>query len=93
MRVTLHDMRPEFFLFLRFQDMKCALPLKLTLEYTLWYIYRADRVDLGGLGVTCSPRDQRLAGSYPAEVDGFFRDVKILSTSSPGGTLNWGSHV
>ena len=30
-------------------------------------------VDLGGLGVTCSPRDPRFAGSNPAEVDGFFR--------------------
>ena len=46
--------------------------------------------DLGGLGVTCSPRDPRYAGSNPAEVDGFFQDVKILSTSPPGGTLSWG---
>ena len=29
-------------------------------------------VGLGGLGVTCSPRDPKLAGSNPAEVDGFF---------------------
>ena len=43
-------------------------------------------VGLGGLGVTFSPRDPRFAGSYPAEVDGFFLDVKILSTSPPGGT-------
>ena len=44
-------------------------------------------VDVGfdGLGVTCSPRDPRFAGSSPAEVDGFFQDVKILSTSPPGG--------
>ena len=46
---------------------------------------------LGGLGVTCSPRDPRFAGSNPAEVDGFYQDVKILSTSPPGGTLSWGS--
>ena len=26
-------------------------------------------VGLGGLGVTCSPRDPRFAGSNPAEVD------------------------
>ena len=45
-------------------------------------------VDLGGLGVTCSPRDPRFAGSNPAEVDGFFPDVKILSTGLPGGTLS-----
>ena len=43
-------------------------------------------VGLGGLGVTCSPRDPRFAGSNSAEVDGFFQDVKILSTSPPGGT-------
>ena len=33
-------------------------------------------VGLGGLGVTCSPRDPRFAGSNPTEVDGFFQDVK-----------------
>ena len=50
-------------------------------------------VGLGGLGVTCSPRDPRFADSNPAEVDGFFQDVKILNTSPPGGTLSWGSRV
>ena len=50
-------------------------------------------VDLGGLGITCSPRDPRFAGSNPTVVDGFFQDVKILSTSPPGGTLGWGSRV
>ena len=50
-------------------------------------------VGLGGLGVTCSPRDPRFAGSNPAEVDGFCQDIKILSTSPPGGTLSWGSRV
>ena len=50
-------------------------------------------VGLGGLGVTCSPRDPRFAGSNPAEVDGFFQDVKILSNSPPGGTLSSGSRV
>ena len=44
-------------------------------------------VDLRGLGLTCSPRDSRFAGSDPAEVDGFFQDVKILNTSPPGGSL------
>ena len=48
-------------------------------------------VGLGGLEVMCSPRDQRFAGSNPAEVDGFFQDLKILSTSPPGGTVSWGS--
>ena len=46
---------------------------------------------LVGLGVTCSPRDPRFACSNLAEVDGFFQDVKILSTSPPGGTLSWGT--
>ena len=50
-------------------------------------------VGLGGLGLTCSPRDPRFAGSNPTEVDEFFQDVKILSTSPPGGTLSWGSRV
>ena len=46
---------------------------------------------LGGLGVTYSPQDPRFAGSNPTEVDEFLHDVKILSTSPPGGTLSWGS--
>ena len=33
----------------------------------------------------------RFVGSNPAEVDNrFFQDIKILSTSPLGGTLNWG---
>ena len=51
------------------------------------------KVSPGGLGVTCSPRDSRFAGSKPAEVDGCFKDVKTLSTSPPGGILSWGSRV
>ena len=47
-------------------------------------------VGLAGLGLPCSPRDPRFTGSNPAEVDEFFQDVKILSTSPPGGTLSWG---
>ena len=50
-------------------------------------------VGLGGLGVTCSPRDQRFGGSNPAEVDGFSQDAITLSTSPPGGILSWGSRV
>ena len=45
-------------------------------------------VGLGGLRVTCSPGHPRYLGSNLAEVDGFFQDIKILSTSPPGGTLN-----
>ena len=44
----------------------------------------------GGIWVTSSPRDPRFAGSNLAEVDGFFQDAKILSTSSPGRTSSWG---
>ena len=47
-------------------------------------------VGLGGLGATCSPRESRFVGSNPAGVDEFFQDVKVLSTSLPGGTLSWG---
>ena len=50
-------------------------------------------VGLGGLGVTWSPRDPRFAGSNPAELDGFFQEVKILSTSPPGDHLSWESRV
>ena len=56
------------------------------------YIYYLD-VSLGYLGVTCSPRDPRFAGSNPSEVNRFFQDVKILSTSSSGATSSWGSRV
>ena len=45
------------------------------------------------LGVMCSSRDSRFAGSNPAEVDGFFQDVKILCTSPPGGTVSRGPQV
>ena len=48
-----------------------------------WYVTNAI-VGLYGLGVMCLPRDPRFAGSNPAEVDGFFQDVKILRTSPPG---------
>ena len=37
-------------------------------------------VNLGGLGVTCSPRDPRFEGSNPTEVNGYFssgRDFKL----------------
>ena len=50
-------------------------------------------VGLGGLVVTCFPRDPKFAGSNSTEVEGFFQDVKILSTSPLGGTLSWGSRV
>ena len=49
------------------------------------------QVGLGGLGETCLPQDSRFVGSNPAEVNGFFQDIKILSTSSLGGTLSLGS--
>ena len=45
-------------------------------------------VVLDDLGITCSPRDLRLAGSNPGEVD-----VKVSTTSSPGDTLSCVSWV
>ena len=50
-------------------------------------------VGLGGTGVTCSPQEPRFADSNPAEVDGFFQDVKFLSISPPGGPLSRKSRV
>ena len=50
-------------------------------------------VGLSGLGVKCSPRDLSFAGTNPPEFDGFFQDVKILSTGPSGRTLSWGSRV
>ena len=50
-------------------------------------------VGLGVHAVMCSPRYPRFADSNPAEVDGFFQDVKILSTSHTGGSSSWGSRV
>ena len=47
-------------------------------------------VGLGGLEVTCSPRDTKFTGSNPAEVDVFFQEVKILSTVLREGLLSWG---
>jgi hypothetical protein len=39
----------------------------------------------GGLVVACLPQNPRLAGSNPAEDDGFLRVIKIRSTTSFGG--------
>ena len=62
---------------------------KLQVSSNIW---AGSNFDLVGLEVTCSPRDLRFAGSNPTEVE-FFQDVKIPSTSPPGGTLSWGSRV
>ena len=51
---------------------------------------REQLVGLGGLGVTCSPRDPRLAGSHPAEVDEFFQDLKLLLHKSSGSDFKLG---
>ena len=50
-------------------------------------------ISFGGLMLTCSPRDPGFSGSSPAEVDGFFQDVKILSPNPPEGILNRGFRV
>ena len=62
----------------------------VTLEASGHWLKAITRAGGVGLGVTWSPQDPRFAGSNPAEVDGFFQDVKILSTSPWGGTLSWG---
>ena len=54
---------------------------------------RKRHVGLGGLGVTYSLLDLRLAGSNSAKVDRFFLGVKIYRTSPPGGTLSCGSRL
>ena len=41
-------------------------------------------VGFGGLGITCSPRDPRFAGSNPIEVDGFFSGCKNPEHKSSG---------
>ena len=41
-------------------------------------------VGLGGLGVMCSPRDSRFAGSNLAEVYGFFSGCKNPEHKSSG---------
>ena len=43
-----------------------------------------DDVGLGGLRVTCSPRDPKFVGSNPAEFDGFFSGRKNLKHKSSG---------
>ena len=47
-------------------------------------------VGLGGLGVTCSPRDPRFAGSNPGEVNGFFLGRKNPEHKSSGRDLGLG---
>jgi hypothetical protein len=44
-------------------------------------------VALGDLAVACLPLDQRFAGSYLAEGDGFLRAIKIPSTTFFGGEV------
>ena len=51
---------------------KLAQKLKVTIKMGLIDIRNIYFVGLGGLGVTCSPRDPRFASSNTAEVDGFF---------------------
>ena len=61
--------------------------------YFQFVYFLAYLVGLGGLWVSYSLRDPRFVGSNPAEVDRLFQDVKVLSTSTPGGTLSRWSRV
>ena len=49
---------------------------KKTKKNTSYIQLHSILVSLGGLGVTCSPRDPRFAGSNLAEVDGFYSERK-----------------
>ena len=50
----------------------------------------AEKVGLGGLGVTCSPRNPRFVSSNPAEVDVFFSGRKNPELRSSGRDLRLG---
>ena len=50
----------------------------------------SNSVGFGSLGVTCSPRYPRFAGSNPAEVNGFFQDVKTIEHKSSGRNFKLG---
>ena len=47
-------------------------------------LYPKPKVGLGGLGVICSPRDPRFAGSNPTEDDGLFSGRKNPEHMSSG---------
>ena len=64
------------------------LGLLMHTEFKIIFELLVKLVDFGGLGVTCSPRDPRFAGSNPTEVNGFFQHVKILRTTPPGRTFS-----
>ena len=66
-----------------------VIPFINLVKFTEMEGYQNSICVIGGLGITCSPRDPRFAGSNPTEVDGVFQDVKILSISPPGGNLSW----
>ena len=55
--------------------------LKTVIEREIHYVSQ-HQIGLGGLVVTCSPRDPRFACSNPAEVDGFFQSLKSWAQSS-----------
>ena len=86
---TLHSMYNRFLCESKVKNRLAYHDLRMTRHIVIIIII----VGLGGFGVTSSPRDPRFAGSNPTEVDGFFQDVKILSTTPRGWTLSWGSVV
>ena len=67
----------------RFHNSRTASPYLNSIFKTLWKLLRG----FCGLGVACWPLVPKFAGSNPAEVVGFFRAKKILSTPSSGGEL------
>ena len=77
----------------RFQVMKHPFEAVVPPRSSIWILKHilknksmaySSQVGLGGLGVTCSPRDPRFAGSNPTEVDGYFLGRKNYEHKSSG---------
>ena len=65
---------------------------KHTIKHTVAMVQQLLQGVLWSRGNVLASRS-KVRGFKPTEVDGFFQDVKILSTSPLGGTLGWGSRV
>ena len=63
---------------------------KHTIKHTVAMVQQLLQGVLWSRGNVLASRS-KVRGFKPTEVDGFFQDVKILSTSPLGGTLGWGS--
>ena len=63
-----------------------CLPLQILLTMSFEFIPFLFKLtpNLDNLGVNCSPRDPRFAGSTPADIDGFFSERKNPEHKSSG---------